>query len=53
MTAAVEHVISVRLHYQKEKTGYEKKYWNHLQALVDDILDTKDLREVSCKVHKI
>ena len=49
----MEHVISVRLHYQKEKTDYEKKYWNHLQDLVDDILDTKDLRKVSWKVHKI
>ena len=49
----MEHIISVRLYYQKEKTDYEKKYWNHLQELVDDTLDTKDLREVSWKVHKI
>ena len=53
MTAAVEHIISVRLYYQKEKTDYEKKYWNHLQELVDDTLDNKDLKEVFWKVHKI
>ena len=53
MTAPVELIISVRLYYPKERTDYEKKYWNHLQELVDDTLDNKDLREMSWKVHKI